>query len=148
MTFVPLQVWYVRYLTHACCTLANDATTSSVWETALYFFVVLLIFDIIRTLATIEDAAKQLVTSCILSIKLDYCSSLLTGTPSSVIQLIQKVQNSAARLILRAPCHQNCTPLLEQLQWLPISEWIKYTTATVTHAFHTTWHSYNWLQGS
>ena len=42
---------------------------------------------------------------------------------------MQKVQNTAAHLILRAPCHQNCTPLLQQLHWLPISEWIKYKTA-------------------
>ena len=75
-----------------------------------------------------EDAAKQLVTSCVLS-RLDYCNSLLMGTLNSVIQPMQKVQNTAARLIFRAPCHQNCTPLLQQLHWLPISEQIKYKTA-------------------
>ena len=36
-----------------------------------------------------------------------------------------KVQNIAAGLVLRAPCHQNCTPLLQQLHWLPISEQIQ-----------------------
>ena len=35
-------------------------------------------------------------------------------TPNSVNQPMQKVQNAAARLILRAPRHQNCTPLLQQ----------------------------------
>ena len=35
--------------------------------------------------------------------------------------------------ILRAPCHQNCTPLLQQLHWLPISEWIKYKTACMCY---------------
>ena len=57
------------------------------------------------------------------------------GTPSSVIQptAMQKVQNTAARLILRAPCHQNCTPLLQQLHWLPISERIKYRTACMCY---------------
>ena len=79
-----------------------------------------------------EDAAKQLVTSCVLS-GLDYCNSLLMGTPNSVIQPMQKVQNTAARLILRAPRHQNCTPLLQQLHWLPISERIKYKTACMCY---------------
>ena len=51
------------------------------------------------------------------------------GTLNSVIQPMQKVLNTAARLIFRAPCHQNCTPLLQQLHWLPISEQIKYKTA-------------------
>ena len=40
------------------------------------------------------------------------------GTPSSVSQPMQKVRNIAARLILRAPRHQNCTPLLQQLHML------------------------------
>ena len=79
-----------------------------------------------------EDAAKQLVTSCVLS-RLDYCNSLLMGTPNSVIQPMQKVQNTAAILILRVPRHQNCTPLLQQLHWLPISEWIKYKTACMCY---------------
>ena len=66
--------------------------------------------------------------------RLDYCNSLLIGAPNSVIQLMQKVQNTAARLILRAPRYQNCgTPLLQQLHWLPISEWIKYKTACMCY---------------
>ena len=48
-----------------------------------------------------EDETKQLVTSYVFS-RLDYCNSLLMGTPQSVIQQMQKVQNTAACLILRA----------------------------------------------
>ena len=58
-----------------------------------------------------EDATKRLVTFCVLS-RLDYCNSLLMGTPSSVIQPMQKVQNTAARLILGAPRHRNLQPHL------------------------------------
>ena len=58
-----------------------------------------------------------------------YTNSFLMGTPNSVIQPMQKVQNTAARVIFRAPRHQNCTPLLQQLHRLPISERIKYKTA-------------------
>ena len=48
-----------------------------------------------------EDATKTLVTSYILS-RLDYCNCLLVGTPNSVIQPLQKIQNFAARLVLLA----------------------------------------------
>ena len=48
------------------------------------------------------------------------------GTPSSVIQPLQKMQNFAARLVLLAPRHKHSTPLLEKLHWLPILERIKY----------------------
>ena len=46
---------------------------------------------------------------------------------------MQKVQNAAARLILRAPRHQHCTPLLQQLHWLPISERIRYKTVCMCY---------------
>ena len=46
---------------------------------------------------------------------------------------MQKVQNTAAHLILRALRHQNCTPLLQQLHWLSISEQIKYKTACMCY---------------
>ena len=59
--------------------------------------------------------------------------SLLMGTLNSVIQPMQKVQNTAAHLLLRAPRHQNCTPLLQQLHWLPFSERIKYKTACLCY---------------
>ena len=51
------------------------------------------------------------------------------GTPNSVIQPLQKIQNFAARLVLLAPHHHHSTPLLEKLHWLPISERIKYKVA-------------------
>ena len=72
-----------------------------------------------------EDAAK----TCYL---LDYCNCLLMGTPSSVIQPLQKIQNFAARLVLLAPRHQPSTTLLEKLHWLPISERIKYKVACMS----------------
>ena len=43
---------------------------------------------------------------------------------------MQKVRNPAARLVLRAPHHQNCTPLLQQLHWLQKKLTVKYKTAS------------------
>ena len=60
-----------------------------------------------------EDAQPRLVTSYILS-QLDYCNCLLMGTPNSVIQPLQKIQNFAARLVLLAPRHHHSTPFLEK----------------------------------
>ena len=59
-----------------------------------------------------EDTAKTLVTSYILS-RFDCSNCLLMGTPNSVIQPLQKIQNVAARLILSAPRHHHSTSLLE-----------------------------------
>ena len=77
-----------------------------------------------------EDAAKTFVTSCIPS-RLDYCNCLLMGTPNSFIQSCQKILNFDARLILLAPRHQQSTPLLKKLHWLPISEHMQYKVASM-----------------
>ena len=53
-----------------------------------------------------EDAAKTLVTSYIL-LRLDYCNCLLMGTPNSIIQPLQQIQNFAARRVLLAPRHNH-----------------------------------------
>ena len=75
-----------------------------------------------------EDTAKTLVTSYILS-RFDCSNCLLMGTPNSVIQPLQEIQNFAARLVLLAPRHHHSTLLLWKPHWLPISEHIKYKVA-------------------
>ena len=72
-----------------------------------------------------EEATKTLVSSYVLS-RLDYCNSVLLGCPQSVIQPLQRVQNSAARIIFRSPRNQPCTPLLKTLHWLPVECRIKF----------------------
>ena len=68
-----------------------------------------------------EDATKTLVSSYILS-RLDYCNCVLLGCPSNVIHPLQRIQNSAARLICKSPWSQPCSPLLKKLHWLPVEE--------------------------
>ncbi|KAK7102473.1 hypothetical protein V1264_020687 [Littorina saxatilis] len=76
------------------------------------------------------DATKTLVCSLILS-KFDYCNALLTGIPQHLTDKLQKVQNTAARLIFRAKKHDHIQPLMQQLHWLPISSRIIHKTANI-----------------
>ena len=46
----------------------------------------------------------------------------------TALGLIHPMQNSDARLILRAPGHQSCTPLSQPFHWLPSSERIRSNT--------------------
>ena len=76
------------------------------------------------------DATKTLMCSLMLS-KLDYCNSLLSGSPQYLIQLFQNVQNTAARITLRVPRSEHTSPLLRSLHWLPVQVCsICYTTLT------------------
>ena len=47
------------------------------------------------------DSTKILVSSVVLY-RLDYCNSLLSGCSKHLLEKLQKVQNSAARLVLKA----------------------------------------------
>ena len=85
----------------------------------------------IRSLLTTE-ATATLVSAFILS-RLDYCNSLLSGCPRSLILRLQKVQNNAARLILRISKREHISPHLASLHWLPIDSRIKYKLACICY---------------
>ena len=51
-----------------------------------------------------DDAIKTLVVSLVLSC-IDFCNSLLAGLSQSLVGKLQRVQNSAARLVVRALPH-------------------------------------------
>ena len=85
----------------------------------------------VRKYLTTEAAAK-LVTSLILS-RLDYCNALLSGLPASSIHRLQRIQNSAARLVLRKRKSDHVTPLFHFLHWLPIAQRIDYKINTLCY---------------
>ena len=72
----------------------------------------------IRPCLTVK-AAEALVHACITS-RLDYCNSLLHGTPKYAIAQLQHVQNCAARLIAGVHKFDHITPVLQRLHWLPV----------------------------
>ena len=78
------------------------------------------------------DSAKIIVEAFIVS-KLDYCNSLLYGLPSYLIQKLQHVQNSAARLITQSPRFCHITPFLRDLHWLPVHLRIEFKVLLIDY---------------
>ena len=74
------------------------------------------------------DAAKKLAVSLILS-RLDYCNSLLAGTPDNKLNKLKRIKSHAARLVLRKSRHASATALLRTLHWLPVKARIQYKIA-------------------
>ena len=60
------------------------------------------------------ELAVTLACSLILT-RLDYCNSVLCGAPASSIQVLQRVQSNAARIVLRALRRSHAQPLLREL---------------------------------
>ena len=52
--------------------------------------------------------------------RLDSNNSMLFGLPQCELAKIQRVQNTAARLVLCVPRREHITPFLRKLHWLPI----------------------------
>ena len=72
-----------------------------------------------------EDATRSLVHAYVTS-RLDYCNSLYSGLPMCLLNKLQRVQNSAARLVRRLPWRASITRQLNDLHWLPIIQRIKF----------------------
>ena len=68
---------------------------------------------------------KVLVNSLIIS-QLDYCNAVYHGLPTDLILHLQRVQNTAAKLISRTHKYDHITPVLIQLHWLPIEYCLKF----------------------
>ena len=78
------------------------------------------------------NATRTLVQSLVIS-TIDYCNALLVGLPESVIGKLQRVQNSAARLILRLGRQEHITRHLRDLHWLPIKRRIEFKVLVLVY---------------
>ena len=89
----------------------------------------------LRRIASIQhflprEAIMRLVSATILS-QIDYCNSTFIGITEEQISRLQRIQNAAARLILRKRKRDHAIPLLRELHWLPVHARIEYKVAVL-----------------
>lgn len=89
-----------------------------------------LIGKIRRNITT--DACKTLVQATIIS-RLDYANVLLYGIPKHLVGKLQRVQNTAARLISQTRKYDHITPVLTNLHWLPVEFRLQYKVLLYTY---------------
>ena len=81
----------------------------------------------------LSTATATLVSAFALS-RIDYCNSLLFGSTHDVTSHLQRIQNYAARVILRLPKSSSITIHLKSLHWLPVK--VRSTYKIVCLCYH------------
>ena len=77
------------------------------------------------------DTTATLVHSLITS-RLDCANAILYGLPEKQLDRLQRIQNSAARLVVKVGKHEHIRPILTKLHWLPIRERIVFKILIMT----------------
>ena len=78
-----------------------------------------------------NDACAQLIHSLV-TVRLDYCNSILYGLPDNIMYRLQKIQNTAARILIHLPRHSHISATLFDLHWLPIRYTITFKICILT----------------
>ena len=114
LKFPSNSLWRILGFTLDCHLTMNAHVSNIAWT--CYFE--------LRRLASIRrfltsTATATLVSAFVLS-RIDYCNSLLFVSTHDVTSHLQRIQNYAARVILRLPMSSSITILFKSLHWLPV----------------------------
>lgn len=80
----------------------------------------------------LNKATTEILVHAFVSSLLDNCNSLLFGVPDKELSKLQRIQNSAARLVSRSKKQNHITPILRTLHWLPIKSRIQFKILLLT----------------
>ena len=65
--------------------------------------------------------------------RLDYCNSVFARLLADQVARLQRIQNNAARLVMKKRKRDHVTPLLKELHWLPVKFCYQYKIATLVY---------------
>ena len=110
-------------------TLLSDHI-SHVCKTASYS-----LFKIGRIRRLLDRPSVERLIHAFVTSRIDYCNSLLYGIDDQLILRLQRIQNSAARLVTQTRKHDHITPVLQDLHWLPVKARILFKILVLVYKF-------------
>ena len=80
---------------------------------------------------TINMDTTRILVQALVTLELDYCSSLMLGSTKYNIAKLQRIQNSAVCIMYMKRYVLHITPYLKSLHWLKMEERITYKIAVL-----------------
>ena len=85
-----------------------------------------------------DNACSELIHTLV-TVRIDHCNSLLHGLPGCSLSRLQRILNTAARILWQIPKFDHITKTLLDLHWLPIQQRILFKILIITYqAYHKT----------
>ena len=85
-----------------------------------------------------DDACSQLIHALV-TVRIDYCSSLLNDLPEYSLDRLLKILNTAGRILRRVRKFDDITETLMDLHWLPVHQPVTFKIFILTYqAYHGT----------
>ncbi len=99
--------------------ISFDSHVSSICKTAFFH---LKNISKLRPMLSMSNA--EMLIHAFTTSRLDYCNALLGGCSARLINKLQMVQNTAARVLTRTRKYDHISLVLSTLHWLPIKHFI------------------------
>ena len=80
----------------------------------------------------IDRKSLETILHALVTTRIDYCNSLLSGANDCVLRKLQTLQNACARLLSNTSYFQHITPVLIELHWLPVKQRIRFKILVMT----------------
>ena len=85
-----------------------------------------------------DDECSQLIYALV-TVRIDYCNSLLYGLLAYSLDRLQKILNTAARILRRVSKFDHISETLLDFHWLPVHQRVTFKILIVTYqAYHET----------
>ena len=89
--------------------------------------------DHIFTTSGIYWTVQKLLANALVSSRLDYCNSLLSGIAETDLTKLQRVLNRLAHVVTKSPLFTRSVRLLRSLHWLPVKYRVHFKICLVTY---------------
>jgi len=83
--------------------------------------------------AFLTQEAPVTVVHAFVTSRIDYSNYMLYGLSEYNINRLQRIQNSAVRIVTNTQKYDHITPILQTLHWLPVRQRIHFKILLITY---------------